>query len=202
MFKESEPLEVSMEELWRFGIPINLRKTFWPFKIQNLLCISKQLYRLNKEQGSKLLQKASERIENCSSINSKRLDTVDEQGSVEIELAEVEENTCNQCKNERMMFDVRVVQQIKDDIDKFFQITKCFEEDTENGSNSILQEKKESLLNVLISFLVYRPDVGYVENMSFLAGIVLVHCEEAEAFICFTNWVHSNYFIKLFRGYL
>ena len=49
MFKESEPLEVSMEELWRFGIPINLRKTFWPFKIQNLLCISKQLYRLNKE---------------------------------------------------------------------------------------------------------------------------------------------------------
>ena len=38
--------------------------------------------------------------------------------------------------------------------------------------------------------------------MSFLAGIVLAHCDEAEAFICFTNWVHSNYFIKLFRGYL
>ena len=55
---------------------------------------------------------------------------------------------------------------------------------------------------MLISFLVYRPDVGYVENMSFLAGIVLVHCDEAEAFVSFTNWVHSNYFIKLFRGYL
>lgn len=83
-----------MEELWRFGIPINLRKTFWPFKIQNLLCISKQLYRLNKDQGSKLLQKASQQIESIHS-NSKRLDTVDEQGSVQIELAEIEENTCN-----------------------------------------------------------------------------------------------------------
>lgn len=53
-----------MEELWRFGIPINLRKTLWPFKIQNKLCISKQLYRLNKEQGLKLLQKAQSRPSN------------------------------------------------------------------------------------------------------------------------------------------
>jgi len=41
--------------------------------------------------------------------------------------------------------------------------------------------------------------------LSFLAGIVLAQCDicnEAEAFICFTNLVHSNFFIKLLRGYL
>ena len=56
-FNQQEKIKVSMEDLWRFGIPINLRKTLWPFKIHNKLCISKQLYRLNKEQGLKLLQK-------------------------------------------------------------------------------------------------------------------------------------------------
>jgi hypothetical protein len=55
-----EPIEVYMEDLWRFGIPIALRKTLWPFKIQNKLGISKQLYRLNREHGLRLLKKAEQ----------------------------------------------------------------------------------------------------------------------------------------------
>jgi hypothetical protein len=46
--------EVFLEDLWRFGIPSSLRKTFWPMKIQNRLGLSKQLYRLNKEHGARL----------------------------------------------------------------------------------------------------------------------------------------------------
>lgn len=38
--------------------------------------------------------------------------------------------------------------------------------------------------------------------MSFVAGMIAHHCDEPEAFIAFANWVHSNYLIKLFRGYL
>lgn len=50
-----------LEDLWRFGIPQNLRRTFWPLKIQNKLSISKQLYRINKEQGLNLIAKATAR---------------------------------------------------------------------------------------------------------------------------------------------
>ena len=56
-------------------------------------------------------------------------------------------------------------------------------------------------MNLLLSFLVYRPDVGYVKNMSFLAGTILTYCNEPEAFICFANFVHQNFFIKLFFGH-
>ena len=38
--------------------------------------------------------------------------------------------------------------------------------------------------------------------MSFLAGTLLVYCEEASAFVCFANFVHEKLFIKLFRGYI
>lgn len=70
-----------------------------------------------------------------------------------------------------------------------------------NDIDNILH-KKTSLMNLILSFLVYRPDVGYVKHMSFLAGTILVYCEEAEAFICFANFVHQTLFIKLYRGYI
>lgn len=38
--------------------------------------------------------------------------------------------------------------------------------------------------------------------MSYLAGTILVFCSEPEAFICFTNFVHRSFFIKLFTGYI
>ena len=44
--------------------------------------------------------------------------------------------------------------------------------------------------------------VFIVQNMSFLAGMMLVYGEEANAFICFANFVHKKLFIKLFRGYV
>ena len=78
----------------------------------------------------------------------------------------------------------------------------------------VLSAKKESLMNLILAFLVYRPDVGYVkvsttthhpfsslnlsfcaQNMSFLAGTLLTYCEEARAFICFANFVHEKLFI-------
>lgn len=71
-----------------------------------------------------------------------------------------------------------------------------------NASENEFARKKDSLMNLVLSFLVYRPDVGYVKNMSFLAGTLLAYCEEASAFICFANFVHQPLFIKLFRGYI
>ncbi len=79
---------------------------------------------------------------------------------------------------------------MKEDIDHFFELTKCCGEEfestpaslfqgqsnrnlgsnalqlpqsSENRRNSLLQEKKDQLLHVLIAFLLYRPDVGYVQ---------------------------------------
>jgi len=57
-------------------------------------------------------------------------------------------------------------------------------------------------MHLILAFLVYRPDVDYVKYLSFLAGTLLVYCDEASAFICFANLVHESIFIKLFRGYI
>lgn len=53
----SAQLDVNLEDLWRFGIPVNIRRVLWPFKIGNKLGISKELYQINKLQGITLKRK-------------------------------------------------------------------------------------------------------------------------------------------------
>ena len=54
----------------------------------------------------------------------------------------------------------------------------------------------------LETFEVYRPDIGYVQGMSYLAWMFLVRLDEYRAFSCFANlilcdpFVHSLYFFK------
>ncbi|KNC80283.1 hypothetical protein SARC_07348 [Sphaeroforma arctica JP610] len=44
-----------------------------------------------------------------------------------------------------------------------------------------------SLRRLLETYVCYRPDVGYVQGMSFLACMLLLNMDEADAFVCFTN---------------
>jgi len=46
------------------------------------------------------------------------------------------------------------------------------------------------LHNVLGAFVCYRPDIGYVQGMSFLAAVLILNLDEAEAFIMFANLVN------------
>jgi len=46
------------------------------------------------------------------------------------------------------------------------------------------------LHNVLGAYVCYRPDIGYVQGMSFIAAILILNLEEAEAFIVFANLIN------------
>lgn len=49
----------------------------------------------------------------------------------------------------------------------------------------------DQLLNVLGAYASYRPDVGYVQGMSFLTAVLLLNLEPAEAFILLSNLLHQ-----------
>ena len=47
------------------------------------------------------------------------------------------------------------------------------------------------LRNILTAFIVHRPDIGYIQGMSYLAAVFLMNLEENQAFSLFlslTNW--------------
>jgi len=55
------------------------------------------------------------------------------------------------------------------------------------------------LQNVLGVYVCYRPDLGYIQGMSFIAAILLLNLEEAEAFIVFANLVNRPCLSAFYR---
>ena len=52
---------------------------------------------------------------------------------------------------------------------------------------------------MLESYSCYRPDVGYVQGMSFLSGILLLNMEPLPAFIALCNLLNQDMYFKFYR---
>uniref|UniRef100_H3BE85 TBC1 domain family member 12 n=1 Tax=Latimeria chalumnae TaxID=7897 RepID=H3BE85_LATCH len=55
------------------------------------------------------------------------------------------------------------------------------------------------LHSVLGAYTCYRPDVGYVQGMSFIAAVLILNLEEADAFIAFANLLNKPCKMAFFR---
>uniref|UniRef100_A0A8C2H054 Rab-GAP TBC domain-containing protein n=1 Tax=Cyprinus carpio TaxID=7962 RepID=A0A8C2H054_CYPCA len=55
------------------------------------------------------------------------------------------------------------------------------------------------LHSVLGAYACYRPDVGYVQGMSFIAAVLILNLEEADAFIAFANLLNKPCQMAFFR---
>mmetsp|Transcript_9073 Transcript_9073/g.4835 ORF Transcript_9073/g.4835 Transcript_9073/m.4835 type:complete len:110 (+) Transcript_9073:60-389(+) len=61
-------------------------------------------------------------------------------------------------------------------------------------------EQNAGLLNILRVYMAYRPDMGYIPGMSYLAAMFLLYLDEYEAFCSFVNLLHSAHFVPFLRG--
>jgi hypothetical protein len=57
---------------------------------------------------------------------------------------------------------------------------------------------EQPLREVLESYIFFRPDVGYVQGMSFIAAMLLLYVEPFEAFVCFSNMMNSAHFLPFY----
>ncbi|XP_055470045.1 TBC1 domain family member 12 isoform X2 [Psammomys obesus] len=55
------------------------------------------------------------------------------------------------------------------------------------------------LHSILGAYTCYRPDVGYVQGMSFIAAVLILNLEEADAFISFANLLNKPCQLAFFR---
>ncbi|KAL0215486.1 hypothetical protein P9112_007670 [Eukaryota sp. TZLM1-RC] len=57
---------------------------------------------------------------------------------------------------------------------------------------------RTSLYNCLVAFVEYRPDIGYVQGMSFIQSVLLLFLEPHSAFTCFSNIIVNNPILSCF----
>lgn len=55
------------------------------------------------------------------------------------------------------------------------------------------------LQGLLGAYVCYRPDVGYVQGMSFLAAVLLLNMDDVTSFICFANLLNKPCELAFFR---
>eukprot|EP01133_Synstelium_polycarpum_P008376 gene8376-9845_t len=66
---------------------------------------------------------------------------------------------------------------------------------------SIFQDEgplHQSLANVLEAYVCYRPDVGYVQGMSYLAAVFLLILDEYSAFVCLANFLNNPCYMAFY----
>nr|CAD7439676.1 unnamed protein product [Timema bartmani]CAD7452383.1 unnamed protein product [Timema tahoe] len=52
---------------------------------------------------------------------------------------------------------------------------------------------------LLGAYVCYRPDVGYVQGMSFIAAVLILNMEAADAFVCFANLLNRPCHMAFFH---
>eukprot|EP00008_Paramoeba_atlantica_P003466 CAMPEP_0201483048 /NCGR_PEP_ID=MMETSP0151_2-20130828/7284_1 /ASSEMBLY_ACC=CAM_ASM_000257 /TAXON_ID=200890 /ORGANISM="Paramoeba atlantica, Strain 621/1 / CCAP 1560/9" /LENGTH=337 /DNA_ID=CAMNT_0047866007 /DNA_START=508 /DNA_END=1521 /DNA_ORIENTATION=- len=55
------------------------------------------------------------------------------------------------------------------------------------------------LRDILEAFVCYRPDIGYVQGMSFVAAVFLLNLEPFEAFLSLSNILNQPFFLTVYR---
>eukprot|EP00741_Cyanophora_paradoxa_P019365 tig00021127_g18693.t1 len=60
-------------------------------------------------------------------------------------------------------------------------------------------ENVDQLREILQTYACYRPDVGYVQGMSYLAGMMLYNMDCYSAFVALANLLNYHYFLTFFR---
>ncbi|EGC36346.1 hypothetical protein DICPUDRAFT_47207 [Dictyostelium purpureum] len=66
---------------------------------------------------------------------------------------------------------------------------------------SIFQDEgplHQSLANVLEAYVCYRPDVGYVQGMSYLAAVFLLILDEFTSFVCLSNFLNNPCYMAFY----
>ncbi len=57
----------------------------------------------------------------------------------------------------------------------------------------------DSLKEVLEVYCKFRPEIGYVQGMSYLVCVLLLYMDEYNAFVCLANMLNQGHFYSFFR---
>ncbi|XP_065176008.1 TBC1 domain family member 12-like [Sycon ciliatum] len=161
------------KDLWWCGLPTRVRGQVWKRALGNDLQITHDLFEISRARATEMIKLGvktkSDDKETSSSTNS------GESGSAYLVSAKSREAS---------------VQLIHLDVRRTFPLLGIFQE---GGP------LHKDLHDVLCAYSCYRPDMGYVQGMSFLAAVFILNMEPSDAFVCLANLLCKPIHMALFR---
>ena len=160
---------------WKQGLPPAVRGLVWPLALGNSLRITEELYSYYTSQAS--LEIDQEKMMASFEASTKQI--LDETSS-DVYIRRLRTATKMAMGKQEAMV------QIEQDIHRTFSSLKLFRPGSDLYGH---------LRTVLGAFVIHRPDVGYVQGMSYLAGMFLLYMDPPEAFMCLCNLLTRHFFL-------
>ncbi|CAH2981134.1 unnamed protein product [Chilo suppressalis] len=187
-------------ELWWSGLPPSIRGKVWQLAIENKLKISHDIYQELVAKAKRKLHEAQMRRkrlkinQDCDCAKSqeaeKKIKTDEDKPRLSIPRNLSEQNLksktvervkrCCSKSNPNLLdySDECSMELIQLDIARTFPHLCIFQPG--GPYFDVLHE-------LLAAYVCYRPDIGYVQGMSFIAAVLILNMEAPAAFVCFAN---------------
>ena len=187
VLKDFEKLKKSpklRESVWKFGIPKQLRGKVWPLAIGNSLMMTQNLYSHFAQRAKQVTEARKKAAVSKNKDNSDN--TKDKDNSKDSDKDESKKQELTADIAETILLNKETtISYIGVDIPRTFPELAYFQDE------GILNDTLRVLLQ---TYCFYRPDIGYVQGMSYLAATLLLYMDDFTAFKSLCNLLNSPFF--------
>ena len=166
------------------GIPASIRGQVWLLCVGNKFSITREYYNIEVKKSIQLLIKNKINNDNNNN-NNENEDLNDSNILIQKHEPKIYSKYIIHTKNKE-----KSIHLIDLDINRTFVNLGVFQ------NNSPLSEDLREILRV---FVVSRPDIGYVQGLSFIAGTLLLQMDKFQSFVCLMNIILNPNILPFFR---
>ena len=165
------------------GIPNIIRGKIWSLCIGNKFSITKEFYEIEAKKSIQLLMKLERKSFKKNKNNNN--EESDISSSLSISTKKIYSQYIKKTLDKEKSINL-----IDLDIERTFPYMGVFKKDSQLG---------ESLREILRIFVVARPDIGYVQGLSYIAATLLLQMDKFQALVCFMNIILSPNILPFYR---
>ena len=160
-----------IREYFYMGLPDTVRGRVWMLCLGNRFSITKEYYEIQVKNSKEILEKY--KINKKEEMNDKTNDNIinDE---IDLKIKDKEKS----------------INIIELDIERTFPYLGVF-----RGDSPMAQDLRE----ILRVFVISRPDIGYIQGLSFIAGILLLNMDKFKAFISLMNLILNPIMLPFYK---
>ena len=170
------------------GIPNTTRGKVWGLCIGNKFSITKEYYDIELNKSIQLIMKLNKNNKIKNTENKKEINTniiESENSSISLTTKKIYSKYIKQTLDKEKSINL-----IDLDINRTFSFLGIFKNESQLGNN---------LKEILRIFVVARPDIGYVQGLSYIAGTLLLQMDKFSSFVCFMNIILSPNILPFYR---
>ena len=170
----------NIKEYFYMGLPPTVRGRIWMLCLGNRFSITKEYYQIQVKNSKEILKKYQKIKDN---INRKKVNNEDNKDKKN-EIIESDDGSLESKDKEKTIIIIEL------DIERTFPYLGLFKGDSPMA---------EDLREILRVFVISRPDIGYIQGLSFIAGILLLNMDKFKAFISLMNLILNPIMLPFYK---